>query len=623
MLPMPWLAPLAASFGSGLVLVLTTRSLAWRWGWVAEPKSDRWHRRPTALLGGVAIWAAVLFGMATAGGLDAGSRAILAGGTILCALGALDDRLRVKPATKVIAQLIASAVVFSFGVQTRLFDSPILNLATSCLWIVAITNAVNLLDNMDGLASGVVLIAAAYLGWIHAAAASPVETALAASLVGSLAAFLVFNFNPASIFMGDSGSMLIGFLLATLSLSTAEASNILSFVAVPALVLLVPILDTTLVTVTRVLRGSSIAEGGRDHTSHRLVMLGLSEREAVAVLWLIALVAGGSASLTRRYSLALGLGILPFIIIGASLLGIYLSRLRIVDEAVSGPLAAKGDNGNGYVRLALDFTYRRRVLEVLLDFVLIVASYYLAYGLRFDFDLSVFVRHRFYDTLPMVVAVTLLAFFYQGVYRGVWTYVDTAELVKYFGACCLAVLLGLATTTFILRFEHLSRSVFVIYGLLMFLGLAGTRLSFRLMDEALQRRRPGRGVLVVGAGSGGESAARELLRNAGLGLKVIGFADDDTRMHGRRVHGYTVVGGTRDLARVHDEIGFDEIVVATKKVSAEALERVRSFSESRQVSLRFFRIELLDAKRSAGARAAVPSGVATGNATERRWGAIS
>jgi len=592
-----WSIPFVLSFLSGLVFVRAVRSLAWRFEWIAVPKSDRWHARPTALMGGVAIWGAIGCGMtmSIAAGLVGREWSVFIAASMLCALGAIDDRIRIKPATKVVAQLVAASIVIAFGYQTRLFGEPVLNLAASFFWIVAITNAVNLLDNMDGLAAGVVLIAAVYLGFIQGDASGPVAAALCFSLVGALAAFLVYNFNPASIFMGDSGSMLIGFLLAVLSLSTAEASNVLSFVAVPTVLLLVPILDTTLVTVTRILRGRSIAEGGRDHTSHRLVKLGLSEREAVAALWFLAVVAGASASVTRRYSLALGLGILPVIIVGFGLLGVYLARLSFVDDeaATNGAVIPKRQ-----ASLAFELSYRRRAIEVLLDFVLIVACYYIAYGLRFEFDFEAFQRHRFYDSLPMVVAAGLPAFFYQGVYRGVWRYAGMSDVPKYLSASLLATLLGLAGSAVAFRFEAFSRSVFVIYGLLLFFALAGTRLSFRMMDEALDRRRPGRGVLLVGAGNGGETAVRALAGDAGAGLRIVGFADDDGRLHGRRVHGYRVLGGTDDLPRLHRDYGFEEIVVSDPKLPAEALERVRSFADGNAIRLQFLHVRLVDRRWS-------------------------
>lgn len=587
------LTPLIVAFAAGLVLVPAMRAVARARGVVAAPRPDRWHRAPTALLGGIAIWAAVLAGLATAQWPDAGAAAhdpvwrLLLGGTILCALGALDDVLDVKPATKVVAQLVAAAIAVRAGYQVHCFGRPILDLGASFLWIVVITNAVNLLDNMDGLAAGVVLIGAAYLGGTPAGAAQAGGTALALALVGSLAAFLVFNRNPASIFMGDSGSMFIGFTLAALALARTHASTVLSFVAVPAATLLVPILDTALVAATRLLRGRSIAEGGRDHASHRLVMLGLSEREAVAVLWLLAVIAGASAIVTRYLSYRLGIGLLPVLILGFGLLGVYLSRLSFVADAGATPGAPR-------VPLALELTYRRRVLEVLLDFVLIVGCWYLAHGLHGDFRFPAPARARFEGTLPLVVASTMLAFFAHGVYRGVWTWVGVHDLLKYVRACASsAVVAGLAILLVAGR-GACPGSVLAIFGLLMAVGVGGTRLSFRLLDEAFGRRRPGRPVVVVGAGSGGDLAVRELLRNRDLGRRVIGFIDDDPLSHGRLIHGHPVLGGTDALDRLLAARRFEEIVVSPRSMSPEGLARLRAFSARSAVPLRFFRVELSD-----------------------------
>src|SRR5262249_44612142 len=141
------------------------------------------------------------------------------------------------------------------------------------------------------------------------------------------------------------------------------------------------------------------------------------------------------ANFTKAYSYELGIGLLPVIIIGFGLLGIYLSRLSFVDEGEA------EQRKNGYVQLALDISYKRRVLEVLLDFVLIVVCYYLAYGLRFEFTIPRQMFAHFQKSLPITVAMTMLAFFYEGVYRGFWTYVSTEDLTKYVRACALAVLL--------------------------------------------------------------------------------------------------------------------------------------------------------------------------------------
>ena len=178
------------------------------------------------------------------------------------------------------------------------------------IWIVGLTNAFNLLDNMDGLCAGIAVVA----GVAFLATALPVtEGSLAfhqvqylAALIGALLGFLVYNTHPASIFMGDSGSLLIGMSLAGLTLTLGSTitggQNVLSVIAVPMLVLLIPIFDTTLVTISRMVSGRPTSMGGRDHTSHRLVAIGLSERSAVTLLWLLAAASGaiGVAFRTRR-----------------------------------------------------------------------------------------------------------------------------------------------------------------------------------------------------------------------------------------------------------------------------------------------------------------------------------
>src|SRR4029077_15375024 len=155
-------------------------------------------------------------------------------------------------------------------------------------WLVGITNALNLLDNIDGLAGGVAAIGALFLTYLCHAAHQPAHAALCAPFAGAVCGFLVFNFNPASIFMGDCGSLFLGFFLAGSALINPAAGRSRTFLpvlAVPVLILFIPIFDTLFVMVQRKLAGRPVSLGGRDHTSHRLVALGLSERHAVLLLY--------------------------------------------------------------------------------------------------------------------------------------------------------------------------------------------------------------------------------------------------------------------------------------------------------------------------------------------------
>ena len=509
---------------------------------------------------------------------------LLLGAGLLLVVGFVDDVHPLKPVPKIVAQLVAAAIAIFFGFHVRFFELDALNVAVSFLWIVAITNAVNLLDNMDGLAAGIVLIAAACMAGSYATTSESAAT-LALALIGALSAFLVFNRPPATIFMGDSGSLFIGYLLATLSLYKDLASDIVTFVAVPALALLVPILDTSLVTITRVVRGRSIAQGGRDHSSHRLVTLGLSEPDAVKLLWGLAAVAGATAALTQHVSYSLGIGILPILILGTCLLGSYLGRVKVADRQ---PNAEAG----AFVRLAIDFSSKGRIFEAVLDAVIAVTCYYLAYGLRFEFDPENPYWARAYESLPLAVGATMIAFQASGVYRGIWRFMGINELGVFLRASGQATLFAAVGVIVFYRFEGYSRAVFAIYGALLFVALVATRASFQLIDDVISRRRPGRPVVIAGAGARGEAAMRYVSSARELGLKPIGFVDDDERTHGRSIHGYLVLGGVDDLDRIHAETPFEELILASASFPAERVATVRAFCDRTGVALVALQLEL-------------------------------
>ena len=196
-------------------------------------------------------------------------------------------------------------------------------------WIVGITNAFNLLDNMDGLCAGTGIIAAVFLA-IILSGTNPEYARCAAILAGASAAFLVYNFNPASIFMGDCGSLMIGFGISLLSLGLPgmNAGNSMTSIAVPVMIAMVPILDTTMVTLVRLLSGRKASTGGKDHTSHRLVLMGFSEKKAVLFLYGVGLVSGTAALFVSRSDTFTSPSVIIPLMLSILLMGIYLSQLR-------------------------------------------------------------------------------------------------------------------------------------------------------------------------------------------------------------------------------------------------------------------------------------------------------
>src|SRR5205085_6011662 len=310
---MPPTLAFVCTFTLGVFLTVLARRAATRLGFVAAPRKDRWHQRPTALMGGVAIYAAFALGYVIFVPDMRASLPVLAGGTLLFATGLVDDRFAIKPHVKLALQLIAAVGVVYSGLHLPWVNYEWVNNFLTIFWLVGITNALNLLDNMDGLAGGIAVISCAFLVVTFLLNGQSAEAVLPALLGGAALGFLVFNFSPATIFMGDCGSMFLGFMLSGTALlaNTARFRSLTSVLLTPALILLIPIFDTCMVTITRKLAGRPISQGGRDHTSHRLVALGVSERRAVLLLYLFAALSGALALLVRALDTTVVLALVP------------------------------------------------------------------------------------------------------------------------------------------------------------------------------------------------------------------------------------------------------------------------------------------------------------------------
>jgi UDP-GlcNAc:undecaprenyl-phosphate GlcNAc-1-phosphate transferase len=293
-----YVTALVVSFVGALAASPSARKAALRLSLVDMPDARKVHLQPVPYLGGAAIVAGFVLAVGSAasllGDLELTSEiwAILAGGLVISAAGLLDDALALPLQVKLSVEIGLAAALFAAGVRTHLFDVWALDLILTLGWIVGITNAVNLMDNMDGLTAGISAIAASYLLALGADAGQAAIAALSAALTGSALGFLWHNRPPARIFMGDSGSLILGFMLAALGLELRfENIQEVTFF-VPVALLAVPILDTLMTCAARIRRGHSIFRAGRDHVSHRLVAVGISPQGAVALLYLAGIASG-------------------------------------------------------------------------------------------------------------------------------------------------------------------------------------------------------------------------------------------------------------------------------------------------------------------------------------------
>ncbi len=268
------------------------RRLAFHTNMVDQPNARKLHSNPTPLLGGLAIYIAVIIALLLFGDRYYVSQVIgiVVGATFISFLGMWDDRVALPAWVKLLGQAIAVLALIVTGVQISAFPSPLLDIIFTFIWVLFITNAVNFLDNMDGLSAGIAAVASAFFVLLAALSGQYLVGILAAALLGACIGFLVYNFNPASIFMGDTGSLFLGFLLASVAIKLRFPANVPAVTwLIPVLVLGVPILDTTLVIISRLRRRvNPLTTPGRDHLSHRLVGMGATRRETVLILYLVS-----------------------------------------------------------------------------------------------------------------------------------------------------------------------------------------------------------------------------------------------------------------------------------------------------------------------------------------------
>ena len=559
---------------------------------VAAPSGERWHERTTPVFGGVGIFAGLVAGIGAAlavGAVDASRElgGIVAGCTILFLAGLADDLYTLKPVAKLAAQFAAAGLVLVSGLTVEIVANNLLATTLGLVWLVGITNAFNLLDNMDGLAASLAAVSCAVFA-VDAIARDSGELGLVVALAlgGACVGFLPFNLRPgkrAAVFMGDSGSQVIGFGLAALALASSwtTAGATLTSVLLPLLVLAIPILDTTLVTVRRTVERRPVTQGGTDHTSHRLVYYGLSEQQAVLGLTSLAALLGATGLaytvLGNPRVTAVGV-LLSFVVLVqfASFLGDLEERSRRAEE---GPPPS--------LWRAL-ISNPRRLVEVLVDFAIICASFLAAYLLFVDGEGTPLQRAIFLSALPVLLAIRYVLFVVFGIYRRVWRFASARDLVAIAAAVILSVPITVAIVARTQTLQGFPLEIFLVDALLCMTLIAGSRLALRLLPlrEGGPRGKRTR-VLIVGAGRSGRALARELAETPDR--RVVGFLDDNPSVRRRRVLGVKVLGGL-DEAPAHIEATRpDDVLITIPDVAADRLHAVQAASAAAGVTCRLVR----------------------------------
>jgi UDP-GlcNAc:undecaprenyl-phosphate/decaprenyl-phosphate GlcNAc-1-phosphate transferase len=572
---------LLAGLVTGLALVLTAvftpavRGAALASGMVRQVQADRWHRRPTPAIGGVAIYLGLGLSLGLGYLLDPmtlqGStvqpigavlpwgtwQGLIVASTLAFLVGLVDDFLHLPPWAKLLGQLVAASVLILSGIGLWLTGWYPVDVALSLLWFVGLTNALNLLDNMDGLAGGVAAIAGAYLAVIFLLEGSLGLAILAMAFTASLLGFLAHNYPPARIFMGDSGSLFLGLFLAGLALAPAPGltRSLAAVLAAPVLILGVPILDTTLVTVGRVLEGRPVSQGGKDHTSHRLVQLGMTEKRTLWMLWALA-AAGGAVGLLLRSAERGTALVLGGVLVGMlTLVGAYLLAVRFK------ALERTDAQGLSLYRFVVRSHQRYPVLALAMDGVWIGLAYYGSYLIRWDpGELPAQVPYL-ERTVVLYVGIKLVAFILSGTYSSQWNTFGLYDALRVLRSNLLATLLA-AGALFVVARVGLSRGVVAIDLLVCSVLTVGSRFSFRLLEGTTKRwSEEGTAAVVLASVGDAEMAVRQLQHMGEPRLRPVGVASPELTAARARLGALPLYGGQAALRHALRETGASAVVV--------------------------------------------------------------
>ena len=574
-------------------IALLLRSPLARW-LVSRPSTERWSAHTTPALGGIGIYLGVACGTlaaVAAGATHLGPElgGVLAGITVVFLAGLADDLFSLPPLAKLAAQGGAAAIVLSTGLKVEIISNPVVATTLAVIWIVGMTNAFNLLDNMDGLAASLAGIASILFA-VDALTSHPSHTVLvlALAVAASCAGFLPFNLRPgtaAAVFMGDSGAQLLGFSLACFGLASSwkGASTTVATLLLPILILAVPILDTTLVTLVRLLEGRPISQGGRDHTSHRLVYSGLTEKRAVVLLTVLSALLGATSLAYNVLDNA------QFTLVGVLLTFAVLVQFASFLSAIE---RQRGELPEGGIMRSF-VAYRRRLLEMLIDFMLIAASFAISYFMFVEGNGTNYQRYVAEISLAVIVGFRYALFIPFGLYRGVWRYAGARDAAAIVAAVVGSEILAFAFIVATRPIGDFPRGIYVTDALICLVLVGASRFWERGIVRALQSfggRGARKRTLIVGAGRGGRSLLRELRETPGE--VVVGFVDDDAELRGRRLQGVPVLGSLLDLDAVLERTQPDTVLVTIPDAPRDRLDHVVSACSFASVPCRFVRRQL-------------------------------
>jgi len=558
--------------------------------WVVMPRKDRWHSKPTALMGGISIFFSFIISLLF---FDFKNQdwIFLTACIVMFLTGFVDDIKEVKPIVKLLGQITCTfAIIYNgyiFGGSLFIW----IGIPLTFLWVIGITNAINLLDNMDGLSAGITATISLVIGIIFYWDGNYFLSTIAFSLTGATIGFLYYNFNPAKIFMGDCGSLFIGFVVSFLTLglqkSVKSTSSILVLI-IPIALMAIPIMDTSLVTIKRLISGRKIQQGGRDHVSHRLVALGLSEKKAVIILYLISISWGIICLFINQLDI-FKFPLLLLMTIFSIIFALILSNVKVYNESEE-KLAYLRSRGYGkldsfFIRFFL--MNKKLVLGIVIDICVICSSFFVAVSLS-----NIILNQDSY-LLALFILVKLLVFYTFNLYNRLWRYISTIELVNHFFSVFCSTILLYFLLYLLKPITNFNLEFFTIDFFVTMTGILFARISYRAIQDLFNvGSSQAKKVLIYGAGNSGYFLLKELSNNDRYDYKVVGFIDDDRIKHNMVFNGVKILGGIHKLKSIIDSKNPDLIIISTSSISLGNLDIVKKIVDESNIDLAHFNVNI-------------------------------
>jgi UDP-GlcNAc:undecaprenyl-phosphate GlcNAc-1-phosphate transferase len=598
------------AFFLALLFTPAAMRVALRVGAMDQPNKRKVHASPIPRLGGVAIAASCGITIAVAGFLypellqpqSVSLQDILlftGAFAVVVAVGIIDDITPMKAGTKFLGQLLAASVAYLAGFQITSLDVPLmdgpillgpLSFPVTVIWITGITNALNLVDGLDGLASGISVISSLTVFAIAATLGQPALAMVALVLAGSIVGFLRYNFYPARIFLGDSGSLFLGFALSMLTMAaTSERTKTLTLV-VPLLALGLPVADMSLALLRRFLRTllphsrkqsaretvKMLFTPDRNHIHHQLMARGLSHRSVVIVLYGISLALGSAAYIIALADSSLSLLLLA-LVVGAGLWSIRHLQYREL------PVHRNGILLRFYNRFYEWPLLQQRVFQGVVDVLIVCCAYGLSHWLAGSLSKSA--APDFARGLGVAVIAQVGAFWGSGLYRETTRHMGIGDALRIFRSVALAAIALVFGE--ILTSQRFPGPTFIALDFF-FLGslVGGSRFSYSLLSYLLHRDFAGRKrTAIVGANPSGLLVLQMLLEKDGSAYAPIGFIDEDPLLEGKSLNGFPIFGGHLRLGRLIELEQIEALIMPDDRIPEEVRARIHRMAGEHRLEI--------------------------------------